>query len=226
VVVIVDYGMGNVASIATMLKKIGAQVALSADTYQIASADKLILPGVGAFDSAMQSLQARNLIPVLNECVLQRRMPVLGICLGMQLFTKGSEEGKLPGLGWLNARTIRISSKEQQPALRVPHMGWNTVHVLRPCVLFRDTAQQPRFYFVHSYHVICDDGEDVTAITHHGVDFASSFERGNVFGVQFHPEKSHKFGMKVLENFVCWAGSPLDGRSSTATIVSQRVAVS
>jgi len=225
-IVIVDYGMGNVGSIATMLKKIGAQVALSADTYQIVSADKLILPGVGAFDSAMQSLQARNLIAVLNDCVLQRRIPVLGICLGMQLFTRGSEEGKLPGLGWLNARTIRFPSKEQQPALRVPHMGWNTARILRPGVLFRDTTQQPRFYFVHSYHVVCDDGDDVTAMTHHGVDFASSFERGNVLGVQFHPEKSHKFGMKVLENFLCWAGRSSDGNPSTTTIVSQRVGVS
>jgi imidazole glycerol-phosphate synthase subunit HisH len=225
-IVVVDYGVSNLGSICNMLKRIGVEAAASRDTRQIAAATKLILPGVGAFDNGMQSLHARNLVPVLNDSVLQRRIPILGICLGMQLFTQGSEEGKLPGLGWLNARAIRFPSKEQHPALRVPHMGWNTADILRPSVLFRDTEQQPRFYFVHSYHVVCDDGEDVTAITHHGVDFASSFEHGNVLGVQFHPEKSHKFGMKVLENFVCWAGRSLDGSSSTATIVSQRVAVS
>jgi len=225
-IVVVDYGVGNLGSICNMLKRIGVEAAASGDARQIAAATKLILPGVGAFDNGMQSLHARNLVPVLNDSVLKRRIPILGICLGMQLFSQGSEEGKLPGLGWLNARTIRFPSKEQQPALRVPHMGWNTAHVLRPGVLFRDTAQQPRFYFVHSYHVVCDDSEDVTAMTHHGVDFTSSFERGNVLGVQFHPEKSHKFGMKVLENFVCWAGRSLDGNPSTATTVSQRVAAS
>ena len=225
-IVIVDYGMGNVGSIVNMLKKVGAQANLSADPHEITSADKLILPGVGAFDSAMRNLQSRNLIPVLNDCVLQRRMPILGICLGMQLFTHGSEEGKLPGLGWLNARTIRFPSKEQAPMLRVPHMGWNTAHVVRSSVLFPDIAEHPRFYFVHTYNVVCDDKEDITSITHHGVDFASSFARGNVLGVQFHPEKSHKFGVKLLENFVRWAGLAPDGNATTPTMVSQRMAVS
>src|SRR5215469_4863151 len=131
-IVIVDYGMGNIGSILNMLKKVGVQATLSSDPSKIASADKLILPGVGAFDSAIRSLQARNLIPLLNDCVLQRRIPILGICLGMQLFTHGSDEGILPGLGWLNASTIRFPSNEEQPTLRVPHMGWNTARVLRP----------------------------------------------------------------------------------------------
>ena len=204
-IVIVDYGMGNVGSIANMLKKIGAQATLSADTYQIASADKLILPGVGAFDSCMQGLQARNLIPVLNECVLQRRIPILGICLGMQLFTRTSEEGKLPGLGWVNANTVRFRPQEQQ-LVRVPHMGWNSIQIQKSGALFPSFEEDSRFYFVHSYHVVCDSQEDVTALTRYGADFVSSFEHDNILGVQFHPEKSHRAGLQLLSNFVAWNG--------------------
>jgi glutamine amidotransferase len=205
-IVIVDYGVGNLGSILNMLKKIGAEAVISADPGEIAQANKLILPGVGAFDHGMQNLYQRNLVAALNNSVLQQRIPILGICLGMQLFTIGSEEGQLPGLGWINARTIRFGSGKQNHGIRVPHMGWNSPRVVRPGVLFRDTGEDMRYYFVHSYHAICNEKIDVTTVTTYGSEFVSSFERRNVLGVQFHPEKSHKFGMRVLENFVTWVG--------------------
>jgi imidazole glycerol-phosphate synthase subunit HisH len=205
-IVIIDCGMGNVGSVANMLKKIGVPAILSADPGQIAAASKLILPGVGAFNHGMQTLHSRKLVPVLNERVMLRGVPILGICLGMQLFTESSEEGEVPGLGWVKSRTVRFRPTEQQPLLRVPHMGWNTVDIRKPSGLFRNHDESLRYYFVHSYYVTCEEDQDVTAVTSYGVNFVSAFERNNVLGVQFHPEKSHKFGMKLLENFALWPG--------------------
>jgi glutamine amidotransferase len=224
-IVVIDYGVGNPGSICNMLKKIGAAAALTSDPRLIASATKLILPGVGAFDNGMQNLEERNLIPILNESVRQRSTPILGICLGMQLFTENSEEGQLPGLGWVKGRTLRFRPTEQQPLLRVPHMGWNTVDVRRPSALFRKDDEISRYYFVHSYYVTCEEDQDVTAVTSYGEDFVSAFERNNVLGVQFHPEKSHKFGMKLLENFAHWPG-PSTASSLTASMASTERALS
>jgi glutamine amidotransferase len=205
-IVIVDYGMGNIGSILNMLKKVGAPAAkISSETKDIEQADKLILPGVGAFDTGMQRLREKNLIGLLNEKVVKSKTPTLGICLGMQLLTKVSEEGELPGLGWIDAETIRFRFDPKQSGLKIPHMGWNMVKVQREATLFKDMYAEPRFYFVHSFHVVAHNPEDVLATTEYGYDFVSAIQHGHIVAVQFHPEKSHKFGMKLYKNFVEYA---------------------
>jgi glutamine amidotransferase len=201
-IVIIDYGMGNLGSIANMLKKVGAQVMVSPDAAVIATADKLILPGVGAFDQGMKNLAQYGLISLLNRKVLEDKTPILGICLGMQFMTHRSDEGKLPGLGWIEADTLRFHFGPDRTDLKIPHMGWNTVKVCKDSPLFNDMYPEPRFYFVHSYHVVCRSKQDILTKTFHGYDFVSSFVKENIVGVQFHPEKSHKFGMRLLKNFV------------------------
>ena len=201
-IVIIDYGMGNLGSIQNMLKKIGVQAEISSKRHDIESADKLILPGVGAFDAGLKNLDERGLIPVLQNQVIKNKTPILGICLGMQLMTKSSEEGDRPGLGWIDATTVRFKFGKEEQNLKIPHMGWNTVNLKKQITLFRDMFEEPRFYFVHSYHVICNNEENILATTNYGDDFVSAFQKGNIIGVQFHPEKSHKFGMKILKNFV------------------------
>jgi imidazole glycerol-phosphate synthase subunit HisH len=200
-IVVVDYGMGNVGSIANMLRKVGAEAGISADHVVIESAGKLILPGVGAFDQGMQNLTDRGLIPLLRRKVLEEGTPVLGVCLGMQLLARGSEEGRCPGLGWLDAVAVRFRPTAGDTRLKVPHMGWNTIMVQRPHPLLSGLEQDARFYFVHSYHVVCHDPGVVLSRTGYGVDFVSAVARDNIVGVQFHPEKSHRFGMQVYRNF-------------------------
>jgi glutamine amidotransferase len=202
-IVIIDYGMGNLGSIQNMLKKIGAQAVISSDIQAVERADKLILPGVGAFDTGMKQLEELGLIDVLNDKVLNRKTPTLGVCLGMQLLMQGSEEGVRPGLGWIDGETIRFRFDPKRTNLKIPHMGWNTVTIIRDGTLFKGLNQEEaRFYFVHSYHVVCNREEDILARSFYGYDFASAVQRGNIMGTQFHPEKSHKFGMKIYENFV------------------------
>jgi glutamine amidotransferase len=199
-IAIVDYGTGNLCSILNMLKKVGAKGVISSDAVELRNADKLILPGVGAFDNAMGNLEKLGLIPILNELVVKGRKPILGICLGMQLLTHTSEEGKLPGLGWIDADTVRFRFDDRN-RLKIPHMGWNTIEQVKKSPLLDDADAEPRFYFVHSYHVVCRKEEDVLTKTTYGYDFISSVVKNNIAGVQFHPEKSHKFGMKLLSNF-------------------------
>lgn len=199
-IVIVDYGLGNLASISNMFKKIGAEAKISGDIADLEKADKLLLPGVGAFDHGMEQLAQKNLIPVLNEKVLRQQVPVLGICLGMQLLSRSSEEGRLNGLGWINGDTKRFQFS-QDAGLKVPHMGWNTFQPALDHPLFAGMTEELRFYFVHSYHLICDSAQEVLGTTHYGYPFTAAVHKGNIMGVQFHPEKSHKFGMKLLQNF-------------------------
>ena len=201
-IVIVDYGMGNLGSIANMLKKVGAQAVVSGNGADLEKADKIILPGVGAFDTGMKNLRQLGLLPVLNGKVLRDKTPVLGVCLGMQLLTKGSQEGDLPGLGFIDAETIRFKFDKDQANLKIPHMGWNSIKIKQESPLFADMYEDPRFYFVHSYHVVCRDEKDVLATSFYGYEFTSAVARENILGTQFHPEKSHKFGMKVYQNFV------------------------
>jgi glutamine amidotransferase len=203
-IAIIDYDMGNVGSIANMLRKIGVESIITADPAVIEAADKLILPGVGAFDTGMTNLARSGLMPVLHRRA-ERGTPVLGICLGMELLTRGSEEGVCPGLGWIAGRTVRFAFPAGADKLNVPHMGWNSVRPSSTSTLLRDMPDDARFYFVHSYHVACDSEADVAGRTHYGYDFASIVERGNVMGTQFHPEKSHRFGMALLRNFVAAA---------------------
>lgn len=201
-IAIIDYGMGNLGSVLNMLKKVGAEAMISSDPVTIASANKLILPGVGAFDNGMKSLAERGLIDVLREKVRHQQTPILGICLGLQLFTQRSEEGTSPGLGWIDAETIRFQFPEGYDNLKIPHMGWNEIQVKRDNPLLTDFDDPPRFYFVHSYHIRCNSMDDILATSHYGIEFTAAVWHKNIMGTQFHPEKSHKFGLKVLANFV------------------------
>jgi glutamine amidotransferase len=205
-IVVIDYGVGNLGSIMNMLKKVGAKAISSSNIFDIEKAEKLILPGVGAFDSGMKNLSDWGLIPVLNRKVIENKTPILGICLGMQLLTKRSEEGNLAGLGWIDAETVKFKFDDMQAVKnKIPHMGWNTVEIMQKSWLFDDVYPEPRFYFVHSYHVRCNRGEDILTRTFYGYYFVSSIIRENIAGVQFHPEKSHKFGMELLSNFALLA---------------------
>lgn len=197
---IIDVGVGNVGSICNMFKRIGAAADVVSDTAGIARADKLVLPGVGAFDAGMARLRSSGLLPVIEERALGERIPVLGICLGMQLMTAGSEEGRSAGLGWVPAHTLRFRA-DTEPRLRVPHMGWSHVRVVRPHPLVEGVNVDTAFYFVHSYQVQCQDRSDVLLAAEYGLEFAASFQKGNLLGVQFHPEKSHRHGMRLLGNF-------------------------
>jgi glutamine amidotransferase len=198
---IVDYGVGNLSSIQNMLKKIGVPSLISADEADLMGADKLILPGVGAFDTCAEKLQQSGLLQVLNKKVLQEKVPVLGVCVGMQLLTEGSEEGVLPGLGWIKGRIIKFKQERLSAGLKIPHMGWSDVLLTKPSKLFDAMPEEPRFYFVHSYHPLLARPEDVLVQATYGYTFTAGMEHQNIAGVQFHPEKSHKFGMKLLANF-------------------------
>lgn len=199
-IVIIDYGMGNLGSVANMLKKNGAESRISSLPEDIEKADKIILPGVGAFDTGMKQLNELNLISVLNKKVLEERIPVLGICLGMQLLAQESQEGVSRGLGWLKAKVVKFKFSENAQNLKIPHMGWNFVKICKESRLISDFVPESRFYFVHSYHIVCDR-DDVLMETEYGYRFASAVQKDNIYGVQFHPEKSHRFGMQLFKNF-------------------------
>ncbi len=202
-VVILDYGMGNICSVANMIKRVGGQASVSGDPRTIASANKIILPGVGHFASGMKNLAERGLTKVLNQA-MERSAHILGICLGMQLMTQWSDEGNCDGLGWFDHRTIRFPARTSSgDRLLVPHMGWNAAKADRTAKQFENLPVQPRFYFVHSYYVDAAGASDCLATTEYGdITFASAFGRDNLLGVQFHPEKSHKHGMALLRSFV------------------------
>lgn len=200
-IAIIDYGVGNLGSIANMLSRIGTEAIITSEKQDIEKAEKIILPGVGAFDNGIRSINERGLMPILTKKVLNEKTPLLGICLGMQLLTRKSEEGKFNGFGWFDADTKKFKFNKDDNLLRVPHMGWNTIRIIQDDPLFKNLPQDARFYFVHSYHVICDNDRDILAKTHYGYDFASIIRKENIVGVQFHPEKSHKFGMQILKNF-------------------------
>jgi len=202
-IVIVDYGTGNIHAVLNMLKRVGAVAEVSGEKKMIERADKLILPGVGSFDYGMKNLQKSGLVSVLNEKVLQQKTPILGICLGMQLMTGKSEEGALSGLNWIDGEVKKFHFDELNHTQKIPHMGWNTVHNRKNHMIFFENKIERRFYFVHSYYVDCFDDQDILTITNYGVEFVSSFQRENIIGMQFHPEKSHGFGMEVMSNFSC-----------------------
>lgn len=202
-IAVVNCGTGNVGSVLNMLKKLGLSAVLASKPEQVLAADRLILPGVGAFDTGIARLRQSGLLPAIEEKVRRRAAPVLGICLGLQILTRGSEEGHAPGLGWVDGETVRF--RTQDLSLKVPHMGWNTIKVCGSNPLLAVGNDPPRFYFVHSYHLRCDSPGNVVAIAHHGYDFPAVVVRDNVAGTQFHPEKSHRFGMDLLRRFALWS---------------------
>lgn len=200
-ITIVDYGVGNLGSIRNMLKKIGEPGRISNSISDIENASKLILPGVGAFDFCIDMFNKSGLLNIITNKVFEKKTPILGICVGMQMLTRRSEEGRLPGLAWIQGETIRFRFSNENKKFRVPHMGWNQVFPAKESALTQDFFTESRFYFVHSYLVKCDDRNDILLETEYGSRFTSAIEHKNIFGVQFHPEKSHKFGMKLLKNF-------------------------
>lgn len=200
-ITIINYGMGNLGSIANMLKRIGHDSLITNKPEDIEKATKLILPGVGAFDNGMQSFNSLGFSSILNKKVLEEKVPILGICLGMQLMTEGSDEGKEAGLGWIKGRFEKFAFGEDMKMYKVPHMGWNKLEQVKQSKLLEGYEKTPRFYFVHSYYFKPGNQPDVLGTTSYGIEYASAFEHENILGVQFHPEKSHKFGMNLLKNF-------------------------
>jgi imidazole glycerol-phosphate synthase subunit HisH len=200
-ITIIDYKTGILGSIQNILKRIGEESVVTSDKDEIARASKIILPGVGAFDTGMRNLTELDLTDILNEKVIVEKTPVLGICLGMQLLSKGSQEGSFPGLGWIDAESVRFRF-EDTLEYKIPHMGWNFIRQHKTSKLLDNMYPDARFYFVHSFFFKANVQEDVLTSTTYEIEFTSAIERGNILGVQFHPEKSHKFGMKLLKNFI------------------------
>lgn len=204
-VAIIDYGLGNLGSIANMLKVIGEKSVITSDAKEIQNANRLILPGVGSFNAGMGQLEGRELIPIIQE-EAKKGKPILGICLGMQLLGRRSEEGEKPGLGLIPFDSVRFHfdnvDESLKKQLKIPHMGWDIVTMKQNRPLVQEIDGTQRYYFVHAYHAVCDTPENVLMTCDYGYEFAASVCKDNVYGVQFHPEKSHDFGMKILENFV------------------------
>jgi glutamine amidotransferase len=201
-VTVVDYNMGNVGSIVNMIAKVGGTARVTSDPAVLRTAEKLILPGVGHFDRGIAKLAELGIAPVLEEMVVRGRVPILGICLGMQLMCRASQEGDRKGLGWVDAEVRRFDVAEHS-GMKVPHMGWNVAKPVRASALLAMSPPEPqRFYFVHSYYVACNDPADVVAVTNYEGEFCSAFLHDTIWGVQFHPEKSHAFGMELFRRFL------------------------
>ena len=201
-ITIIDYGIGNLSSIKNMLNRIGVTSVISNSKEQIELAEKLILPGVGHFNYGMEQLHKSGFVSMLNKRVLDDKVPILGICLGVQLLTKGSEEGEAPGLGWIDGKSVAFNKSKIGEQRKIPHMGWSDVYGYSQSKLFFNIPEEPRFYFVHSFHLELNNSADELVKANYGYEFVAGIEHENILGVQFHPEKSHKFGMKLLENFV------------------------
>lgn len=199
-VAIINYGLGNLTSILNMHKRLGLDAVITDDPAVIRNADRLLIPGVGHFKKGMENLHQSGLKGLLDTLVLEEKKPVLGICLGAQLFTRHSEEGDVDGLGWVDALTVRFNQQRLNDR-KVPHMGWSDIKVKDANPLWADLPANPRFYHVHSFHFSFENPHEVSATATYGYEFACAFRRGNIYGTQFHPEKSHKFGMIVLKNF-------------------------
>ncbi|HLI93859.1 MAG TPA: imidazole glycerol phosphate synthase subunit HisH [Puia sp.] len=200
-IAILDYGIGNVSSIKNMFKKVGVAATITSDPAAIGSAEKIILPGVGNFDYCMKQLRNAPFFELFTRRALEEKVPVLGVCVGCQMLMESSEEGNEKGLGWIRGKVVRFDSSKASEPIRIPHMGWTDVRPKENKGIYAGT-QDPRYYFVHSYHLVCDDPRDISATARYGYEFVASVEHGSVTGVQFHPEKSHKFGMQLYKNFV------------------------
>ncbi|MCH8332208.1 MAG: imidazole glycerol phosphate synthase subunit HisH [Bacteroidetes bacterium] len=199
-IAIIDYGLGNLRSIQYKLKRFQVESIITSDPSELDKAEKLILPGVGAFGKGMENIEKNGLREILDKKVLEDKTPILGICLGMQLFTNRSEEGNVDGLGWIDGTTRKFDF-ENGSELKIPHVGWNSVAIANGNRFIQDIDDDSVFYFVHSYYVECNDETDVLADTNYGVDFVSILNKGNIYGTQFHLEKSRLLGVQMLANF-------------------------
>ena len=200
--IIIDYDMGNVKSIQNQLKRISYNSVISSDKKEIDKADKLILPGVGHFSQGMKNIIEHDLFDTLNYVVTEKKTPILGICLGMQLFTEYSEEGQSTGFGWLEATTIKLPIYNESKQYRIPHIGWNNLYINRKCNLLEGINENDYFYFVHSFYVKSSHEQNILAKTNYSEEFISAIQKDNIYGTQFHPEKSHQSGIKILKNFM------------------------
>lgn len=199
-IIIIDYGLGNTRSIFAKFDQMDEKVLISSSISDIEQADSIVLPGVGSFNRGIENIIKMGIYDVLQDCILRKKIPTLGICLGMQLFSKSSEEGSGTGLGLFQADTIKFQF-DKNLKLPVPHMGWNTIKIQRESEILNNIPDNSRFYFVHSFHLVCRDHSDILATTHYGYDYPSIIQKNNIIGVQFHPEKSHKQGIQLLKNF-------------------------
>jgi imidazole glycerol-phosphate synthase subunit HisH len=197
---VLDYGLGNVAAFVNIYKRLNLAVEIATTAAQLAAVEKIILPGVGAFDWAMTRLNESGMRDSLDHLVMSKKVPVLGVCVGMQMMANQSDEGKLPGLGWVDGTVKRFDADGFKQQTHLPHMGWNDVSPLDETCLFKN-IQNPRFYFLHSYYFAAARQEDVLGMTNYNGDFTSVVKHANVFGTQFHPEKSHQWGIALLKNF-------------------------
>lgn len=200
-ITIVDYGLGNVQALLNVYKRLNIPAERATTEAALASADKIILPGVGAFDHALERLDASGMRQRLERLVLEDGVPVLGICVGMQILGESSEEGVRPGLGWIEGRVRRLDALADGTSLQMPHMGWNDVEPTADARIFGELDDDARFYFLHSYYFECASPATTAAVSHYGSHFSCAVQRANVYGVQFHPEKSHHFGTRLLQNF-------------------------
>jgi glutamine amidotransferase len=202
-IAIVNYGLGNIQAFRNIFTRLGIPCVIAYEPKQLLGAQKIILPGVGAFDWAMNALNKSGMRDILDDMVINKHIPVLGICVGMQMMANTSEEGSLSGLGWIDGSVLRFDGTSLNKKIRLPHMGWNDVEVECGCTLFSGIFN-PQFYFLHSYYFLPSNELNVVANTHYGIKFASALQKKNIFGVQFHPEKSHGWGVSLLENFLSY----------------------
>jgi glutamine amidotransferase len=198
---IINYGLGNIKAFANIYSKLGMPFVIASKADHLKNITKIILPGVGAFDHAMQKLEISGMTHALDELVLERCLPVLGVCVGMQILAHSSEEGNRQGLGWIDGVVKKFDRAKLTSSSPLPHMGWNNIRLVIKNRLFKDIDADSRFYFLHSYHFHCNQSDNILALTDYGGQFASAVHFGNIFGVQFHPEKSHQWGISLLKNF-------------------------
>lgn len=200
-ITLIDYGSGNIHAIANIYKRLNIPYQLTADLNLLKAAKKLILPGVGDFDETMKAFNQLGIKNLLDELVVEKQVPILGVCVGMQILGKGSEEGVAEGFGWIDGQVKKFDIKNLQTKPYLPHMGWNTVQPQKESQLFDNIITENGFYFLHSYYFDCKNTEDILATTQYGIEFSSAINHLNVYGFQFHPEKSHQNGVEVFRNF-------------------------